>query len=100
MKYVIESLFLDPERRDGLQIWFLADNVTNPTLPNQLTPPQPVSLEELAAIGVEYHYITIDELGNYRLVVLRMCVNPMLGLQADPYKVYVADTSNQKPIPH
>ena len=100
LKYVIESLFLDPERRDGLQIWFLADNVTNPTLPNQLTPPQSVSLGELAAIGVEYHYIAIDDQGNYRLVVLCMCVNPMLGLQAGPYKVYIANTSNQNSVPH
>ena len=81
MKYVIESLFLDPERRDGLQIWFLADNVTNPTLPNQRRPPRPVSLEELAAIGVEYRYIAIDEQGNYRSVLLCMYtyVNPLLG---------------------
>ena len=51
-----------------VQAWFMDSSDEDQRLPHQLEPPQPVSLEQLADIGVLYFNIPVDDQGEYKYV--------------------------------
>ena len=53
-----------------VQAWFMDSSDEDQRLPHQLEPPQPVSLEQLADIGVLYFNIPVDDQGEYKYVSL------------------------------
>lgn len=68
-----------------LRAWFMNDSNSDRTLPNQLDPRQPVSMEDLEKIGVLYFNIDVDEDGNYKLVLKYL--NVIVGLdRRNPWK--------------
>lgn len=49
-----------------VQAWFMDSSDADQRLPHQLDPPQPVSIESLAKIGVLYFNINVDDQGEFK----------------------------------